>query len=90
MIKSIRVQLKPNDKQNSLLFQCAGTARFAYNWTLDQQQKNYEAGNKFLSDNDLRKQLTQLKKTEFSWLYQYSNNITKQAVKDACEAYNRN
>ena len=89
MIKSIRVQLKPNNKQNSLLFQCAGTARFAYNWTLDQQQKNYEAGNKFLSDNDLRKQLTQLKKTEFPWLYQYSNNIAKQAVKDACEAYKK-
>ena len=89
MIKSIRVQLKPNNKQNSLLFQCAGTARFAYNWTLDQQQKNYEAENKFLSDNDLRKQLTQLKKTEFPWLYQYSNNIAKQAVKDACEAYKK-
>ena len=89
MIKSIRVQLKPNNKQNSLLFQCAGTARFAYNWTLNQQQKNYEAGNKFLSDNDLRKQLTQLKKTEFPWLYQYSNNIAKQAVKDACEAYKK-
>jgi len=89
MIKSIKVQLKPNKKQNSLLFQCAGTARFAYNWTLDQQQKNFEAGNKFLSDNDLRKQLTQLKKIELSWLYQYSNNITKQAVKDACEAYKK-
>ena len=89
MIKSIRVQLKTNNKQNSLLFQCAGTARFAYNWTLNQQQKNYEAGNKFLSDNDLRKQLTQLKKTEFPWLYQYSNNIAKQAVKDACEAYKK-
>lgn len=89
MIKSIKIQLKPNNKQNSLLFQCAGTARFAYNWTLDQQQKNYEAGNKFLSDNDLRKQLTQLKKTEFTWLYQYSNNIAKQAVKDACEAYKK-
>ena len=89
MIKSIKVQLKPNNKQKSLLFQCAGTARFAYNWTLDQQQKNFEAGNKFITDNDLRKQLTRLKKTEFSWLYQYSNNITKQAVKDACEAYKK-
>ena len=89
MIKSIKIQLKPNNKQNSLLFQCAGSARFAYNWALDQQQKNFEAGNKFLSDNELRKQLTQLKKTEFAWLYQYSNNITKQAVKDACEAYKK-
>ena len=90
MIKSIKVQLKPNNKQNSLLFQSAGTARWAYNWALDRQQKNYEAGNKFISDNDLRKELTQLKKTnELKWLNKYSNNITKQAIKDACEAYKK-
>lgn len=90
MIKSIKVQLKPNNKQHSLLFQCAGTARWAYNWTLDKQQKNYEAGGKFLSDNDLRKELTQIKKTdELKWLNTYSNNITKQAIKDACDAYKK-
>ena len=90
MIKSIKVQLKPNNKQKSLLFQCASTARWAYNWTLDRQQKNYENGGKFISDNDLRKELTQLKKTdELNWLNKYSNNIPKQAIKDACEAYKR-
>lgn len=37
---------------------------------------------------NLRKELTKLKQTEaFKWLNDYSNNITKQAVKDACEAY---
>jgi len=88
MIASIKVQLKPNRKQNSLLFQCAGTARFIYNWTLNQQQKNYDSGGAFISDNDLRKKITQLKKTEeLKWLFNYSNNIAKQAVKDACNAY---
>jgi len=90
MIKSIKVQLKPNNKQTSLLVQCAGTARWTYNWALDRQQKNFESGGKFISDNDLRKELTQLKKTEeLKWLNKYSNNITKQAVKDACEAYKK-
>ena len=90
MIKSIKIQLKPNNKQNSLLFQCAGTARWAYNWTLDRQRKNYQSGGKFISDNDLRKELTQLKKTdELKWLNKYSNNITKQAIKDACDAYKK-
>lgn len=89
MIKSIKVQLKPNNKQNSLLFQCAGVARWGYNWALDRQQRNYEAGGrKIISDSVLRKELTQLKQTkELKWLYKYSNNITKQAVKDACMAY---
>lgn len=90
MIKSIKVQLKPNNKQNSLLFQCAGVARFIYNWTLERQQYNYELGGKFISDNDLRKELTQIKKNEeLKWLNRYSNNIAKQAVKDACEAYKK-
>ena len=89
MIKAIKVQLKPNNKQNSLLFQCAGTARFAYNWAIAKQEENYKNGGKFLSDGILRKELTQLKQGEFAWLYNYSNNITKQAVKDACEAYKR-
>ena len=87
MFRSIKVQLKPNNRQRSLLFQCAGTARFAFNWALAQQEDNYKNGGKFISDNDLRKRLTELKRSKFTWLYNYSNNITKQAVKDACGAY---
>ena len=90
MIKSIKVMLLPNNKQRTKLFQSAGVARWAYNWTLARQQENYKNGGKFISDGELRKELTQLKKTEeFSWLNNYSNNITKQSVKDACLAYQR-
>lgn len=90
MIKSIKIMLLPNNKQRSKLFQSAGTARWAYNWTLGRQKDNYSNGGKFISDYDLRKELTQLKKTqEYEWLNNYSNNITKQAVKDACLAYQR-
>lgn len=90
MIKTIKVQLIPNNVQNSLLFQSAGTARWAYNWALGKQQENHKYGGKFISDNDLRKELTRLKQfPEYAWLYNYSNNVTKQAVKDACEAYKK-
>lgn len=90
MIKSIKVMLLPNNKQKSKLFANSGTNRFAYNWTLARQKENYENGGKFLSDNDLRKEFTQLKKSdEYKWLNGYSNDITKQAIKDACEAYKR-
>ena len=90
MITSIKVRLEPNNVQNSKMFQSAGTARWAYNWTLAKQEENYKNGGKFIQDSDLRKELTQLKKTEeFAWLNNYSNNITKQAVKDACDAYKK-
>ena len=88
MIKTIRVMLIPNNKQKTKLFQYANTARFAYNWALAREQENYKDGGKFISDSDLRKEFTQLKKTsEYAWLNNISNNVTKQAIKDACEAY---
>lgn len=88
MIKTFKVLLCPNNRQKTKLFECAGLARFAYNWALDYEKKNYEAGNKFLSDYDLRKIFTVLKSQEkYQWLNDYSNNIAKQAIKDAIKAY---
>ena len=88
MIKSIKVMLNPNNKQFTKLFQYAGCARFAYNWAIDREEENHKQGNKFLSDMDLRKEFTQLKKlSEYKWLNEVSNNVTKQAIKDACNAY---
>lgn len=90
MIKSLKIKLRPNNKQTTKLFQYAGCARFAYNWAIARQQENYKQGNKFLSDNDLRKEFTQLKKLqEYKWLNEVSNNVTKQAIKDACNTYKR-
>jgi len=90
MIKSIRVMLLPNNKQNTKLFQCAGVSRWAYNWALTKEKENYKSKNKFVQDGDLRKELTQLKKTdEFNWINDYSCDIPKQAIKDACIAYQR-
>ena len=90
MITSLKTRLEPNNKQSSKMFGSAGTARWAYNWVIAKQEENYKNGGKFIIDNDLRKELTQLKKTEvFKWLNEYSNNVTKQAVKDGCEAYKK-
>ena len=88
MIKSIKVRLNPNNKQLTKLFQYAGCARFAYNWAISREEENHKQNNKFLSDMDLRKEFTQLKKlSEYKWLNEVSNNVTKQAIKDACNAY---
>jgi putative transposase len=82
--------LIPNNKQKTRLLQCCDVSRFAYNWALGRQQENYKNGGKFISDNDLIKEFTRLKKLdEYSWLNSYSNNITKQAIKDACNSYRR-
>lgn len=87
-LKAIKVRIKPTLEQEEQLWKSVGTARWAYNWALDKQIKNDEQGNKLISDNELRKEITQLKKTEeFAWLSEVSNNVCKQAVKDLCSAY---
>ena len=89
MILRKKVRLYPTKEQEQKLWQSVGTARFIYNWTLNKQEENYKNGGKFISDNVLRKELTQLKKSELKWLNDVSNNVAKQAVKDACNAYKR-
>ena len=88
MIRSIRVQLLPNNKQKTKLFQFAGAARYAYNWALDKQMDNFREGRKLQTDHELRKAFTILRHSEENkWLLDISNNVTKQAIKDLCIAY---
>ncbi len=90
MIKTLKIRLKPNNKQQTKMFQFAGAKRFAYNWAIAKEQENYKNGSKFISDYELRKEFTQLKKQEeYKWLYSISNDVTKQAIKDACMSYKR-
>lgn len=90
MILTKKVRLKPTKEQEQQLWKSTGTARWVYNWSLAKQETNYKQGNKFISDNDLRKEITQIKKQDsFKWLGEVSNNVAKQAVKDACDAYKR-
>lgn len=88
MIKSLKVMLVPNNKQRSKMFCYAGAARFAYNWALAREKEQFAKAGKFLSDCDLRREFTILKHTdEYAWLNGVSNNVSKQAIKDAVTAY---
>lgn len=82
--------LVPNNVQNTKMFQYAGAARFAYNWALAREEENYKNGGKFIYESELRKEFTTLRNShEYAWLQGISNNVTKQAIKDACVAYIR-
>jgi putative transposase len=89
MILAKKIRIIPNVEQEQQLWKSVGTARFIYNWTLAKQEENYKNGGKFISNNDLRKEITILKKDELPWLNEVSNNVAKQAVKDGCEAYKK-
>lgn len=87
MILAKKVRIYPTKKQENKLWQSVGVARFIYNWTIEREEESYLNGNKFIKNTDLRKELTLLKQNKFNWLYTVSNNVAKQAVKDACNSY---
>ena len=90
MLKTVRVMLVPNEKQRTRLFQFAGSARFAYNWALSEEKRNHDESGKFINDYELRKRFTLYKQEpENRWLYTISNNVCKQAIKDAVKAYEK-
>ena len=62
MIKTYKVMLLPNKKQQTKLFSYADAARFAYNWALEKEMKAFQNGEPFLTDSTLRKNLQSLRK----------------------------
>ena len=86
MILSYKTRLEPNNKQAQKLKQFAGAARYAYNWAIAKEKEAYELGNGFIGENELRRIFTRHKE-EADWLYDISNNVTKQAIKDAIIAF---
>lgn len=89
MIKGFKTEIKPNNKQITMLKQHCGTARFAYNWGLSQRIQQYEDTKK--SDNAIQqhKTLTKLKKTEFLWMYNVSKCAPQEALRDLDAAYKK-
>lgn len=84
IIKGYKIRLKPTLEQEILIKKSIGVSRFIYNWCLSKEINS----EKFISDNDLRKELTKLKKEEdYIWLNEVGSNVIKQSVKDLCNAY---
>lgn len=92
MILAKKVRIIPTASEEKQLWKSQGTARYIYNWTLNKQIEHFHMTGKLnkISDETLRKELTKLKQTkEYKWLYEVSNDVAKQAVKDACNAIDR-
>lgn len=90
MYKGYKIRLYPTKEQEILFKKHIGCCRFIYNYMLDLQNKNYEAGNKYLKKFDMIKLLTPLKKIkEFSWLNEISNHSLQIVCGDLNNAFMR-
>ena len=88
MKRAYKYKLKPTMKQQQMLLQHFGCARFIYNWGLDLKIKVYKNDKTSLSYVDLAKQLTLLKKqNEYKWLNDVSINVLQQSLRCLDTAY---
>ncbi len=85
--RGYKTELDPTVKQHILLCQCAGTARFAYNYGLARKQEVYKERGKSISAIDLQKELTTRKHTDLPWLKGVSKWIVQNALRDLDQAY---
>jgi putative transposase len=85
MLIAHKIALDPNDRQATYFARAAGTARFAYNWALDEWRKEYTA---WKEDNTrpkpnqmaLRRKLNSLKRTEYPWMLEVTKCAPQLAI----------
>jgi putative transposase len=92
MLIAHRIALDPNNVQATYFARAAGVARFAYNWALDQWQKQYEAhkANPALPKPNqmaLRRQLNAIKRERFPWMMEVTKCAPQMAIIQLGQAF---
>lgn len=85
--RAYRYELKLNTTQRILLAKHAGCARFAYNWGLARRIERYEEEKKSINAMEQHRELNQLKKTEYPWMYEVSKFAPQEALQDLDQGF---
>jgi putative transposase len=85
--KSYKTELKPNNKQKTLLLKNCGAARYAYNWALNIKKEALFRKEKPPTAYELHKRLNILKKSELSWMYEVSKCSPQEALSNCDKAF---
>ena len=92
MLVAHRIRLDPNKAQAAYFARAAGTARFAYNWGLEQWQMQYEAWKADPTqprpnEAALRRQLNAIKRSDFPWMLEVTKNAPQMAIMQLGRAF---
>lgn len=88
MKRAYKYKIKPTVKQQHMLSQFFGCARFIYNWGLDRKIKSYKEAKKNLTYIQLAHELTLLKQTEeHKWLNDCVAAMLQQSLRCLDNAY---
>src|SRR6266496_1859936 len=79
MQRAHRIRLNPTPEQQAYFRKAAGTARFVYNWGLEEVKRAFNDGGAPATALDLKARFNALKRQQFPWVYE----VTKCAVEGA-------
>jgi len=82
-----KTEVDPNNIQRTVLLKHAGTARFAWNWGLSRRIQEYKETGKSSHAIEQHRQLNELKKTDFPWMYDVSKAAPQEALRNLDKAY---
>jgi len=84
--RAYKTKLRTNNKESALFYQCAGVARFVYNWALTDRIERYEAGNP-TTYYEQKKRFNSIKDELCPWVRNYPYTITESAFHNLDSAY---
>ncbi|HVE45059.1 MAG TPA: transposase, partial [Gammaproteobacteria bacterium] len=85
-IRAHKIELQCNNKQATYFAKACGVARKAYNWGLDEWQKEYQAGGK-PTEAALRRKLNSIKREQFPWMLAVTKNAPQMAIIQLGQAF---
>ena len=86
MLRAHKIELRANNQQATYFAKASGAARKAYNWALEEWQKQYQAGGK-PTEVALRRQLNSIKRQEFPWMLEVTKNAPQMAIMQLGDAF---
>ena len=86
MILTHKIELKPNNKQRTIMKKSAGCARLAYNWGLAQWRDEYNRGFR-PNYRIIRDQFTMMKRTLFPFVMEVSKWTTDYSIYNLGKAF---
>ncbi len=86
MILAHRIALDPTAKQANAFARACGVARFAYNWALDEWNRQYAAGAK-PDANALKAKWNAIRREQFPWVYDSPKGANAAPFRNLAKAF---
>jgi putative transposase len=92
MLLAHKIALDPNMAQRMYFARASGTARFAWNWALGRWRQEYALRREYgcgptPSEASLRRELNNIKRERFPWIYDVSKVVVQEAIIDLGTAF---